>query len=328
MLTTFTATLQPLLTLFLCIAVGFALKKFKILPSNAAISMAKLEMWVFCPALSFITTATYCTPDTINTNAVNFLFGILHVSLSLLIAIPLGKVFIRQKSPERGIYTYALAFANGGYVSEPVILSMFGDEILSYYKLFYLPFTVVILTWGISVLVPSGEHKGNIFQKTLNPTTVATLAGVTVGLVGVKNYIPSFIIDSLNLLKACMGPVAMLLAGFTIASYDIKEMLKDKKIYLATALRLLVIPTVLLGALFGVMELLRIVFNIQISRLVLLLSFFACAAPLGLNTIVFPETYGGNPKTGAGMALISHTLCVITIPIMYAIMVAIFGSIV
>ncbi len=41
--------------------------------------------------------------------------------------------------------------------------------------------------------------------------------------------------------------------------------------------------------------------------------------------VVFPEAYGGNPETGASMALISYTLCVVSIPLMYALMVAIFG---
>ena len=63
----------------------------------------------------------------------------------------------------------------------------------------------------------------------------------------------------------------------------------------------------------------------QIGNDVLFLAFFATATPLGLNTVVFPEAYGGNPETGASMAMISHTLCVISIPLMYALMVAVFG---
>jgi len=34
----------------------------------------------------------------------------------------------------------------------------------------------------------------------------------------------------------------------------------------------------------------------------------------------------GNPETGASMAMISHTFCVISIPLMYALMVAVFGT--
>ena len=51
----FLATLNPMLTLFLCIAVGFVLYKCKLLPENAGSVIAKLETWVFCPALSFMT---------------------------------------------------------------------------------------------------------------------------------------------------------------------------------------------------------------------------------------------------------------------------------
>ena len=58
----------------------------------------------------------------------------------------------------------------------------------------------------------------------------------------------------------------------------------------------------------------------------LYLAFFAIAAPLGLNTVVFPEAYGGNPETGASMAMISHTLCILTIPLMYAVMILAFGT--
>ena len=56
---TFLATLTPMLVLFLCIFVGFLLKKCKILPENAGKVMAKLETWVFCPALSFSTMARF-----------------------------------------------------------------------------------------------------------------------------------------------------------------------------------------------------------------------------------------------------------------------------
>lgn len=325
MLTTFLATLDPMLMLFICIAVGFILNKCKILPDNAGKVMAKLETWVFCPALSFSTMATYCTINTISAHATNIFFGICCVAMCMAIAIPLGKVFVPEKSSERGIYMYALAFANGGYIGDPVVLALFGDEVLSYYKLFYLPFSLMIYIWGISVLVPAGEYKGGILKKIMNAPTIAMFIGILVGITGLGAHMPSFVHSAMNSLKSCMGPVAMLLAGFTIANYNIREMLQNKKVYIATALRLVVLPVVLIAALFGIKELLNSFLDLQISNVPLFLAFFACAAPLGLNTVVFPEAYGGNPKTGASMALISHTLCVISVPIMYAILIAIFG---
>ena len=69
MLETFLATLTPMLTLFICIAVGFIVKKAGLLPDNAGKVMAKLETWVFCPALSFSTMAKFCTMESLGTHA-------------------------------------------------------------------------------------------------------------------------------------------------------------------------------------------------------------------------------------------------------------------
>ena len=321
----FLATLNPMLTLFLCIAIGFAANKTKILPANASKVMAKLETWVFFPALSFSTMARYCTVDTINTHAINVIFGVICVSVSMSMAIPLAKLFIRQKGSERGIYTYALTFANGGYVGDPVVQALFGDAVLSYYKLFYLPLSIMIYTWGIKQLVPSGEQKHGFFRQILNAPTVAMLLGIFVGLTGIGRYFPSFVTSTLDSLKSCMGPVAMLLAGFTIANYNLLGMLKKGKIYAASLLRLFVLPMVIVFVIFGIKEAVNAILGTDINNSVLFLAFFSTASALGLNTVVFPESYGGNPETGAGMALISHTLCVISIPIMYAIMVSLFG---
>ena len=105
----------------------------------------------------------------------------------------------------------------------------------------------------------------------------------------------------------CQGPVAMLLAGFVIGGFDVKQMLTDKKVYAASGLRLLIIP----AAMLLVMCLIGAPENIQLMALI------AFATPLGLNTVVYPAAYGGDTRPGASMAMVSHVLCVITIPLMY-----------
>jgi predicted permease len=123
-----------------------------------------------------------------------------------------------------------------------------------------------------------------------------------------------------------MGPTAMLIAGVTVANYDLGEMFKMKKVYAATALRLIVIPSVIFAIMFGVKELVNLAFGTSIDNTPIILIFFAIATPLGLNTIVFPEAYGGDPETGAAMAMISHTICVITIPIMFMLTCMLLGT--
>ena len=325
-MTTFTATLTPMLTLFLCISVGFVLTKCKIFPENASKIMAKMETWIFCPALSFMTMVRFCTVETIGEHLINITLACTGVAFSMAVAILLARFFVEEKSSERGVYAYALAFANGGYMGDPVVLALFGDTVLAFYKLFYLPFSLMINSWGISVMIPSAEGKKGFWRRLINVPTIAMVAGIAVGLSGLGKHLPVFFTNSLDNLKVCMGPVAMLLAGVTIAKYDVLSMLKKKKVYIASILRLTVLPALAVLFLYGVKSLANAALGTAIDNDVLFLIFFATAMPLGLNTIVFPEAYGGETETGASMAMISHTLCVISIPFMYALMIAIFGT--
>ncbi len=324
MLKAFLACLNPMLMLFICMAIGFILKKTNILPESAGVVIAKMETWVFCPALSFITMARNCTIENLTANLQIVFISTVLVIIAVIVAILLSRAFVKTKSPERGVYQYALTFANHGFLGDPLALALFGEPGLFLYKLFTLPMNILTYTWGLSVLIPSGE-RSNPLKKLLNTTIIATFLGMAVGLLGVTDYIPVFISDTFDKLSSCMGPLAMILAGFTVARFDFIEMLKNKKVYIATAHRLLILPAVYLGTIILVKNILYSSFGIEIRDMVIYLAFIGYAAPLGLNTVVFPEAYGGNPKTGASMAMISHTLCVITIPLMYALLTMILG---
>ena len=102
----------------------------------------------------------------------------------------------------------------------------------------------------------------------------------------------------------------MILTGFVIGGYDLKKLLTKKRIYLASFLRLILLP-----ALF-----ILILWALGADHEILVLTLFAFGTPLGLNTVVFPAAYGGDTSIGASMAMISHTLCVATIPLMYALL--------
>lgn len=316
MLNTFLATLSPMLVLFLCIIIGYVLRVKKLLPDDAATVMSKLENFVFVPALVLSNFMTNCTVESLKTYYIVILYSVIALAVALIIAIPLSKVFSKKDYYKRNIYKYALTFGNFSFMGNaivPAILSQYDSQILYKYLLFTLPLNIAIYTWGIAILIPKGENKQNPLKNLLNPACIAIVLGVIIGLTGLNNYIPSFITTAIDYCKACMAPVAMILTGFVVGGYSLKPLLSDKKIYIATFLRLFVLPSIILGVLMVC----------RAPDLVLVLALFAYATPLGMNTVVFPAAYGGETHTGASMALISHTLCIITIPIMYSLLIQI-----
>lgn len=319
-----------MLMLFLCIAIGYALRKAHILPDSAGQVMSKLETYVFCPALNFITMAQFCTPETLSTHAINIFFATCAMMIAIGLATLIAPVITKSKRSERGIYAYALAFANSGYMGDPLVLALFGAPTLALYKIYTLSLNVGTYSWGIAQIVSrEDEPKGflPLMRKLCNPPMISLFVGVAVGISGLGAYLPAFAVSTLNSLKGCLGPVAMLLVGFTVAGYRLPRLLTKKKVYIATALRLVLLPAVIVTALFGIKTLTAAVLGMPIGDTVLFLCFFTVATPLGLNTVIFPEAYGGDPEPGAAMALISHTLCVLTIPLLYALMTLIFGTV-
>jgi hypothetical protein len=99
----------------------------------------------------------------------------------------------------------------------------------------------------------------------------------------------------------------MILTGFVIGGYPIGQLLAMKKIYLLSLYRLILLP-LLFGGLCHVLSV-----SSDIQRVVVC----AYAMPLGLNTIVIPAAYGEDAKPGAGMALISNVIALVTIPFIF-----------
>ncbi len=316
----FKLTLNQMLVMFSLVLAGFILRKCKILPENADKTMSRLETYCIVPALYLSTQMKQCTVESFRENYVLIFYGFASILGAILLAYPVSRLFIRNSasSPEasyqRDIYKYALAMGNHGFMGNFIILGVFGQEGLYKYLLFTFCLTIASSSWGLYVLVPK-DKDSSIWQKLrkglLTPPLIALVAGMILGLCNVGQYVPAFLTTALDNAGSCMGPVAMVLAGFVIGGYDFKELLTNKKVYAASALRLVVIPALL-------MVILRL---LGTPNHILVPALIAFAVPLGLNTIVYPAAYGGDTKTGASMAMISTTLSVITIPLMYLVFI-------
>lgn len=305
----FFATLSPMLVMFICMVIGFILNKKKICPENTTTVLSKLETYVLAPALTLSTFSKYCTVQSLSEQYKMILYCLLALAIAISLAFLLTPLFAK-KGYGRVIYRYALTFGNFGFMGNAIVPAIFGQERLYDYMLFTLPLSLAVYTWGIASLIPKTHERQNSLKNLLNPSVFAVAIGAFLGLTGITAYLPDFVDSTLTGLGSCMGPIAMVLTGFVIGNYPFKQLLTDKKVYIASVLRLFMLP-----ALFIV--LLKL---LGADDNTLIMCLFGFATPLGLNTVIFPAAYGGDTSTGAAMAMISHTVCVITIPIMYVLL--------
>ena len=313
MVEVFKSTLSPMLTMFTCIIAGYILNRSKKAPENTGAVLSKCENYIIIPALIL---NTYMKRHTIETLRVNY--GLITYStITLAAAMVIGSLLSRAFSKDtytRNIYKYALTIANFGYMGNAIVQMILGDEMLYKYMLYTTPLGFAVYSWGMAILTPNNDKKISPMKFLISPSRIAMISGIILGDSGLGNYLPGFFTTAIGNLSACMGPLAMILTGFVIAKYNFIDMLKNAKVYVATFLRLVVLPMIFVTALYF----------IGAEKEIILLTFIAFGTPLGLNTVVFPAAYGGDTNTGASMAMISHTLCVITIPILYSLICAIY----
>ena len=309
MLEIFFATLSPMLMMFCCMVVGFVLNKKKLCPENTATVLSKLETYVLAPALTLNTFSQYCTVQSLSEQYKMILYCLLALAIAIILAFLLTPLF-SKKGYGRAIYRYALTFGNFGFMGNAIVPAIFGQERLYDYMLFTLPLSLAVYTWGIASLIPKTQERQNPLKNLLNPSVFAVVIGALLGLTGVTAYLPDFVGSTLTGLGSCMGPIAMVLTGFIIGNYSFRQLLTDKKVYIASALRLFLLPALFIVLLNW----------LGADDNTLVMCLFGFATPLGLNTVIFPAAYGGDTATGAAMAMVSHTVCVVTIPIMYVLL--------
>jgi predicted permease len=297
--------------LMLLIAIGYVLVKTKVVPSEGAGLLSKLENFVFIPALVLGTFLKDFTVNKLSTAWQYVVCGIVVVGISSIFAVFVSKLCSKDKYIQN-IYTYGLSFANFGFMGNAVVQALF-PKVFADYLIYVIPFWILIYVWGVPyLLMPKNDNKKNIFsglKNLINPMFIALFLGAIIGLSGLK--MPKVITTVVTSCGNCMSPLAMVLSGMVFATINLKSAFTNLSVYICSVLRLIIFPV-----------LFAVVFKfVPIDKTWYICLVCSTAMPLVLNAIVIPAADGKDLTVPAGMAVVSHLLAVITIPIMFCIFI-------
>lgn len=313
MLQSFLTVFEQMFRILILLSVGFTIRKLKLLPEGAERAMSRLITLLFLPAIMLHTNLVECRLDSLAEYSNLVLYGLGFCLLSMGLGYALSGRFARGDNYLKGVFRYAFSFPNTGAVGTPLVLAMFGTAGLFRYTLFLFATTVLTYSWGVMQLQPSGERQGlwETVRKVFNPTFIGMVIGMILGVLGAKQWLSPVVIDTVGSLGNCYVPVSLLLTGYTIGSYPIAQILGSRRVYIYTALRLLVIPCAFLLVL-------RLI-HAPLEASIMTALTYAC--PCGMNVVVFPASYGQDCRPGARMLLVSSVLAIFTAPLIYALAV-------
>ncbi|MCC8098713.1 MAG: AEC family transporter [Clostridiales bacterium] len=302
---------QQVLVLFLLLLVGYVSVKAGAVKAELRSGLSDLLLNVILPAMIINSYLTEYDPSI----SANLAVTLAASTAALLVSIGISAlVCTRVKSADAPLMRFAMGFCNAGYMGFPLISALFGSEGLLYASVFHTMYNLFVWTVGVSQL--ERDKKGRGLAALLDVLKKPTMIAMVVGLVIYFGQIPvpDLIAEPIGLLSNVNTPMAMFITGMVMAGSNLKDTVKDGRMWLAVGMRLLVIPavTLVLCRVAGVSG--------MVGAVVVLLAACPCAS----ITSVFAVRYQYEEALGAGMVVVSTLLSIGTLPL-FAALVSLLG---
>lgn len=285
------------MTLFLLIISGFFAAKMKILDDKGLRGLNTLVLTFAQPALILSKLQTPASPELIAELAWVFVLTCATIAVAGVIAF---RLFAKEEAQRRAVLTNLSMVSNCGFMGYPVITATMGEGALIYAVIFVTAFN--LMCWTLGSFFFGGRKAMQPAQLLTNPTIWAVVGGLTLFLGGWT--LPDFINDALNMMGSTTTPLAMFVIGARLISLK-AEHLKDVKLLLVCALRLLVFPAMIL--------LLRLT---PLPEMVVSSVYLCTAMPCAALTAMQAERYDCDRELASRGVALSTALSMATVPLM------------
>ncbi len=288
--------LNRVVIMLIFILIGAAAFKTKLVTEEGNKSLSNLVLYVINPALIFISFQQDFSMRLLK----GLGWSILLTTAGFIICIVIAHFLFRGENA--GAEKFMAVYPNCGFMGIPLASVMFGAEGVFYITAFNAVFNT--LAWTHGVLLVSGQRKNIEPKKILqNPTMIATALGILLFVLHIR--VPDLLYDTIDDISVTIAPMAMFVAGVTIAQADMRHALKKGKLYLVTLLKLFGFP-LLIALLFSWIP--------DLNRTVALTTILAFACPAATMGIMLSLRFDQDPDYAAELFAVSTLLSVLSMP--------------
>lgn len=270
--------------IFVFLGLGFVLNKTKVIDGNAEKALSKVLLTAVLPFMILNSSQHTYSGEAVTGMVTCAVFGICYYALTLIVMrLSLKKVNIPEA--ERRIMVTCTVFANTGFVGFPLMEALFGAYGLLLAAVYNLCYNLFFYTYAVYLF--SGKPKFRIVEIFRNPVSLASILAIILFVIPWR--MPAFLSDTFKLIGDMTVPLSMMIMGSMLAGVKIKKLVTDKKAYVVSALRLIIIPAVMTGAVWGIS---RFVPMLPETKSVVVLM---CALPCGSMNVMYSESHDMAP---------------------------------
>lgn len=288
--------------LFIMILLGFILVKSSLLTKQDSKVLSTVALYIINPCVIINAFQVQYSQDVKNGIILSFLAAIVVHIIYIVGARMLGKVYTLN-----GVEKATIIYTNAGNLIIPLVQALLGKEWVVYTTGYILVSTIFIWTHGRMLIC---EETGfNVKELLKNVNVVASIIGIL--MFALKIQLPSLITETMDSMSATIAPISMIVAGMLIASMDVKDCLKNKRLYIITFLKMIVFP-LLAVSLLKFSSLSSMAKN---GDMILLISLLASVAPTAASVTQIAQIYDADSEYASAYYFITTLLCILTMPI-------------
>lgn len=234
---------EQLMKMFFIMVLAFICYKIKLINQEGNRNISDLLLLVVNPCVILTVYQTEYDPQLVR----GLLLAFVAALIAHILGITISSVLIRPSSgPDYCIERYNAMYSNCGFIGIPLIGSVLGDTGVFYLTAYMVMFNLFTWTHGVILMEKKCSAK-SMREGLLSPMFLATIVAVILFFLQIK--IPPVLLDSMTYVADMNTPLAMMVAGFSVAQTDVLKMCLSLRLYLISMVKLVVLPLLILAVL-------------------------------------------------------------------------------
>lgn len=304
----FTVVLINVALMFVYMACGFGLVKWKKAAAPHAKSFSAFLIYVACPCMilnSFL--GIEYSQENIKSIALFFCASfVIQLLFFALLFIILRKKYDDAKYR---VLSLGATLGNVGFFGLPVVTALFPENsaVPCYSTLYVTSMNLLVFTVGV-FLITNNKKYISVKSAIFNPTTLSALVALPLFLFQIQ--LPTQVMTTVVLLGKMTTPLCMVVLGMRLAAVNLRKLFTRPFVYVVCALKLIVFPLFAYACVFFIP-----IFDDTFKTCMLVLSSTPSAAVI----LSLAELHECEQELSANVVLVTTLLSIITIPLLLLI---------
>ena len=288
--------LQQTIIMFALMLLGLLLSRRGMITEQGSRDLSNVLLYAVIPCVILRSYMSEFSTEKLRAMGLSALIAVIAFAASIAVA------YLTCGTRHR-IENFAVAFGNAGFIGIPLVTAVFGPE-AAFYVVSFSTFAN-LLQWTYGIVIISGKKETMKLRMVfVNPVFISMVIGIA--LFVLQPTLPTVVTGTIGYIADGNTVLAMIILGYYLSKVQLRGLFADVRLYLFSALRLLVIPAVTI--------LVFLPFPFARGEITLI-TLIAAATPIASSTAIFAQKFDQDYRRAVSYVCLSTILSVATLPL-------------